>query len=216
MHSEEQVTEAGGSKRGCLRQVLKWGVRGFVMLAALAVLAWAAANLYYARALRAETAKIRATGEPLTFVELTAAMPEVKEVDDGGPSYGAALALAASQSVRASVHPGDGSVGVARLCADDCGLQPRLARHAAGGTERGRQGRLADMGGALATPGSGIGEPCRQTGTNSRPDPRRACGAGDRGISTRTGSVATVVGRLDRRHRLDGSSRSVHEQTPHL
>jgi len=43
--------------------------------------------------LREEVAKIQAAGEPLTFTDLDADRPEVKEADDAGRHYQAALAL---------------------------------------------------------------------------------------------------------------------------
>ncbi len=75
------------------RRILKWTLRIAIVLLVLLVVIWSVWNFSASRSLRNEIAKIQAAGQPLTFADLTAFLPEVDEADDAGPYYTAALAL---------------------------------------------------------------------------------------------------------------------------
>ncbi len=81
------------AKRPSWRRVLRWTVLIALGVFVVVVVAGAVWGYVVAGQLREEVAKIQAAGEPLTFTDLDADRPEVKEGDDAGRYYQAALAL---------------------------------------------------------------------------------------------------------------------------
>jgi len=84
-----QVTTVRPRWRRIVRRIAI-GVVGLFLIALVANAVW---GYVEARRLRAEIGRIKAAGEPLTFKDLDARLPDVDEADDAGPYYEAALAL---------------------------------------------------------------------------------------------------------------------------
>ena len=84
-----QVTTIRPRWRRIVRRIAI-GIVGLFLIALVANAVW---GYVEASHLQAEIHRIKAAGEPLTFKDLDARLPDVDEADDAGPYYEAALAL---------------------------------------------------------------------------------------------------------------------------
>ncbi len=84
-------------KKPLWRRLLKWTIRVAVLLIVLGIAAYAITSYWASKTIHTELARIRAAGEPLTFVELNKLTPQVNRAQDAGPYYLAAEELVTAE-----------------------------------------------------------------------------------------------------------------------
>lgn len=92
------------------RRILKWTCRIVLALILLAVVGWGVWTCLSIRNVERHARRIAAAGEPVTFRQLSDALGQVKEADNAGPLYQAAMVLQKKEYPKREVKGEDGEI----------------------------------------------------------------------------------------------------------